>query len=96
METRRLCLTPLAEVHRSDFVALVSDPEVVHWCFDVPPEEQISEQFDARIGKLNGAGSEWNSYAVLNKEDGSFVGMVIPPFLTGAISRARPQWPTSV
>lgn len=76
LKTKRLLLEPLAEVHQNAFTALMKDPEVVRWCFDLPTEAEIQEQFSARLSTQGEPAGGWLSFAVLCRKSGDFLGII--------------------
>lgn len=75
IETNRLVLGPLQQQHWSLFLRLHTDPNVTALCFDVPPEAQIRQKFEARLGDWTPDSKHWLGLVVTDKASGEALGV---------------------
>nr|WP_284676597.1 GNAT family N-acetyltransferase [Vibrio sinus] len=57
------------------FLQLKTDPLVAKWCWDIPTNEQVREQFESRFNPPTENGEHWFTYVVREKQSEQAVGI---------------------
>lgn len=75
LETDRLYLRKTTADDWEKYYSLNSNADVLRYCFDVPPDEEIRKEFDIRIQPWNLSSEHWLNLTIFEKEKGNFIGM---------------------
>lgn len=76
LETTKLTLRKTNANDWESYYELNSNAEVLRYCFDVPPIEEIRKEFETRIQPWDLSSKHWLSLTIFEKQSANFVGMI--------------------
>ena len=75
LETDRLLLSQVSEVNREGFISLISNKEVIKFCFNSLDQEECESSFESRNEPWDTSKSHWLALAVTNRKTKEFIGV---------------------
>lgn len=76
LQTERLLLKQISATEKHYFFALLQNPQVVQFCFDIPTAAEIQIQFEARLPPWSTTSIHWLSLSIYEKINNQFIGIV--------------------
>lgn len=76
LQIERLLLSQTSATEKQYFFALLQNPQVLQFCFDMPTPAEIQQQFESRLIPWNTTSTHWLSLSIYEKASSSFIGII--------------------